>query len=481
MITALNYFKEISKIGVQHLPETFQKSHSLVDKVTQGGKSWKTYGNNENIKRMIILYFEKLGDYLKSKPGNETAPAEKKIAKTVSKKTAPVKTLKVPAASNPKPPESAAKTASKPMEKIDLEVQFIKRYAGLHGKVKTQAQVLSFLNGLQKAIIEKRIRKTSPYAAEIRLVQEQLVKCYNSMGSSIEITISTDTLKRFSEISTSEIQMLSVGFIKRYISLHGKSGIKDKAKKLATDIEKALEKGTLTEADPYFDKMDEIYKSLYSFVHHGNSSTLKIHESELNGLMGIIGCDCTPSLSGTGSVMSSENMSQASFQTIGLTGKWKDLIGDPAPGFTAMVHGSPKGGKSSLCLMFARYLAEHHGKVLYAAIEEGFNYTFQEKVNRFDAVHPRLFISDSLPSNLSSYDFVFIDSLTKAGMTTQDISRLKKQYPRTSFIFIVQETKGGTFRGSKEIEHEVDIIIKVTDGSVTSYGRYNQGGEMRLW
>jgi hypothetical protein len=36
----------------------------------------------------------------------------------------------------------------------------------------------------------------------------------------------------------------------------------------------------------------------------------------------------------------------------------------------------------------AHYLAVHHGKVLYCAIEEGFGYTLQEKVGRLKALHP---------------------------------------------------------------------------------------------
>jgi hypothetical protein len=38
-------------------------------------------------------------------------------------------------------------------------------------------------------------------------------------------------------------------------------------------------------------------------------------------------------------------------------GKWKELIGDPSVGFTAMVFGKPKMGKSYLCIEFAGYLA----------------------------------------------------------------------------------------------------------------------------
>ena len=59
------------------------------------------------------------------------------------------------------------------------------------------------------------------------------------------------------------------------------------------------------------------------------------------------------------------------FDTIGLKGKYKDLIGDPSVGFSCMVYGKPKSGKSTMSIDFAHHIAVHHGKVLYAVIEEG--------------------------------------------------------------------------------------------------------------
>jgi KaiC/GvpD/RAD55 family RecA-like ATPase len=50
-----------------------------------------------------------------------------------------------------------------------------------------------------------------------------------------------------------------------------------------------------------------------------------------------------------------------------------------------MVFGLPKSGKSTLCIDFAKFLAEYHGKVLYVAIEEGFGYTLKEKFERLGA------------------------------------------------------------------------------------------------
>ena len=84
-------------------------------------------------------------------------------------------------------------------------------------------------------------------------------------------------------------------------------------------------------------------------------------------------------------VMSSEQLLSLEFETIGLQGRWKELIGDPSVGFSMMVFGQPKSGKSTLMLEFAQHLAENHGKTLYVAIEEGFGYTLKDKIQRVGA------------------------------------------------------------------------------------------------
>jgi predicted ATP-dependent serine protease len=86
-----------------------------------------------------------------------------------------------------------------------------------------------------------------------------------------------------------------------------------------------------------------------------------------------------------------------------------------------MVYGLPKSGKSTMCLDFANHLASNHGKVLYCAVEEGFGYTLKEKIERLGAQHANLYITDRVLENLSDYQFVFIDSVSKAGMDVEDI------------------------------------------------------------
>jgi hypothetical protein len=394
------------------------------------------------------------------------------------------------------------------VERVDLEVSFVKRYVGLHGKTKDKAQILNLLNSLQKAIIEKRIRKTSVYAKEIENIQEQLIKCYNQMGNTIKVTLNENTLDSYSAISQSQKAMLSVTYIKQYITIHGKKDVKEKAKSLLNRIEKAIETGKIPENCPYWNEIQEIKSSLESYLVN-KYKTPVISENTLNGIMswvvrrqqkkkvakylqkiyeterGLHGVEPEqePNLNDIPEyiVISSSELAGMDFETIGLKGKYRELIGDPSVGFSAMVFGLPKSGKSTLCIDFAKYLAENHGKVLYVAIEEGFGYTLKEKFERLGAIHPNLVIAEKIPDDLTPYQFVFIDSVSKAGLSNADLTRLRKNNPKTAFVFIFHTTKEGNFRGKQDFAHDVDVIIEVENGEAKANGRFGIGGRIEVF
>lgn len=486
MLNTNNYFSKAARIDWDNLPEALAKGHKLVEGASQN--NWAAYNSNENIKRVVDAFFQKLSDYLDnnpSKPIQKTMPA--KVAKMEPKPVPPAK----PAPTQKKSTEKKSAVAkeeyeSEDVEHIDIEVQFIKRYAAMHGKVKSQAQVLTLLHSLQKAIVERKIRKDSPYAKEIEMMQNQLITCYEKMGGMAEIKIDSKNLKRYLEIAHSQEGMLSVVLLKAYIALNGKRDVKDKADRLFKRIKKSVDQGKITKSDKYADKLNEAYQTLKSYI-DGDSVMLNINKAQLNGLMGILGENLfgqKKSLNGheedNGMIVSSGELLAMDFQTIGLKGKYRELIGDPSVGFTAMVYGLPKSGKSTMCLDFANYLASHHGKVLYCAIEEGFGYTLKEKIERLKAHHSNLYITDRVPENLNGFQFVFIDSVSKAGMDVNAIDQLRKMHPDTSFIFIYHTTKEGKFKGVNEHAHEVDVIIQVDKGKATSTGRFNAGGSMEI-
>jgi deoxyadenosine/deoxycytidine kinase len=486
MLNTNNYFSKAASINWDNLPEALAKGHKLVEGASQN--NWAAYNSNENIKRVVDAFFQKLNEYLDKNPSSVVATSKSLPTKTV--KTAPkAATSKPTPATRKMPPKKEAvekeEYDSEDVELIDTDVQFIKRYAAMHGKVKSQAQILTLLHSLQKAIIERRIGKDSPYAKEIDMMQKQLISCYEKMGDMAEIKIDSKNLKRYLEIAHSQEGMFSVALLKSYIALNGKRDVKDRSQRLFNRIKKAVEQGKITKSDKYADKLNEAYQTLKNYI-DGDSAMLNINKAQLNGLMGILGENLfqKKSLNGydddNGMIVSSGELLAMDFQTIGLQGRYKELIGDPSVGFTAMVYGLPKSGKSTLCLDFANYLAAHHGKVLYCAIEEGFGYTLKEKIERLKAHHSNLYITDRVPENLNDFHFVFIDSVSKAGMDVNDIDALRKMHPEVSFIFIYHTTKEGKFKGVNEHAHEVDVIVQVEKGKATSTGRFNAGGSMEF-
>jgi deoxyadenosine/deoxycytidine kinase len=486
MLNTNNYFSKAASINWDNLPEALSKGHKLVEGASQN--NWAAYNSNENIKRVVDAFFQKLNDYVDKNPS--AVPAASKSLPSKTEKAAPkAATAKPTPATRKMPPKKAAvekeEYDSEDVELIDTDVQFIKRYAAMHGKVKSQAQILTLLHSLQKAIIERRIGKDSPYAKEIDMMQKQLISCYEKMGDMAEIKIDSKNLKRYLEIAHSQEGMFSVALLKSYIALNGKRDVKDRSQRLFNRIKKAVEQGKITKSDKYADKLNEAYQTLKNY-NDGDSAMLNINKAQLNGLMGILGENLfqKKSLNGldddNGMIVSSGELLAMDFQTIGLQGRYKELIGDPSVGFTAMVYGLPKSGKSTMCLDFANYLAANHGKVLYCAIEEGFGYTLKEKIERLKAHHSNLYITDRVPENLNDFHFVFIDSVSKAGMDVNDIDSLRKMHPVVSFIFIYHTTKEGKFKGVNEHAHEVDVIVQVEKGKATSTGRFNAGGVMEI-
>jgi predicted ATP-dependent serine protease len=93
-----------------------------------------------------------------------------------------------------------------------------------------------------------------------------------------------------------------------------------------------------------------------------------------------------------------------------------------------------------------------------------------------NAIHPKLIIVEKLPDDLTSFQFVFIDSVSKAGLTTDDLTRLRKENPKTAFIYIFHTTKEGNFRGRQDFAHDVDVIIEIENGVANANGRFGVGG-----
>lgn len=275
-------------------------------------------------------------------------------------------------------------------DSLSLELQFIKRFMDdIAYKFVSKEDIKNYVSDLQDAIRKKKIRKTAANAEVIAYIQSSLVKFYNRMekGQRIHVYLKPVTKKRMMEIISSANTVQKNKVVKRKTKKYKKA----KSVSLKGIPEKADTKET---------------------------------PAEQNHLM------------------SSVDFAEMKFETMGFSKKWRDLIGDPSKGFTAMVFGRPKTGKSFLCIDFAGYLARHHGDTLYVAKEEKLDRTLHDKLAQKEVAHPNLFVSDFLPDDLTAYDFIFLDSVNKLGLSVKDLENLRNDYPEKSFIFFSNHQAG---------------------------------------
>jgi len=484
MITIKNYYKSISDLNLKRpaLSPVLQKGWDFINQVTQKGANFSTYTKSEPIKRTIDLYIEKLNQFVEKKNLKVT---QKKSVSTAKLKAESKKSAVRPTSTKTKP-----RVQTRFVEAIAEELKFIKRYINLHEKAKTKNQIRLFLAALQKAIREKRIKKSSSFAKHIIDIQDSLIKLMEQFKNEQIIQVSINAKKRAELLSIigRQTQLLSVKYIKDYILLQGKPISTKKATSLHNRIARKINAGSINEKDKYWSELKQVLKHLHVFIKTNPvGGELQVEKKTLNGYNDIVDgrngivIDDNSRLQ-EDVIMNSMDVMKLSFEKLGFKGKWLDLIGNPSKDFTAMIYGKPKMGKSYLSVDFAGYLARNHGTVLYVAKEEGIDDTLKEKLKDTSVAHPDLDVSNYLPENLDRYDFVFLDSVTKLGLRPDDLEKLKQDHPSKAFIYIFQSTKQGNFRGNNEFQHDVDVVIEIPEkGRAVQYGRFNQGGELDIF
>ncbi len=176
---------------------------------------------------------------------------------------------------------------------VSPEVRFIKRYLLMDGKRKTRKQLLAFINSLQRAIEKKQIRKTSKYAKEIMHIQNELLAIHNNADIGEAFTFRLDktdnsVLEKYRKIAGSQKQRASVRLISRYVGIHGKTAVKEKAERLLTAVKTAFRKHQVPAGDPYVSEVKKVQQNLEHYL-KAKEAKLTINKVDLKGLQGIVG------------------------------------------------------------------------------------------------------------------------------------------------------------------------------------------------
>jgi len=449
-ITTDNYFDTIEEIGFENLPQALKESHTAIIAKTNEGEDWS---GDSDFKSMVNLSFKKLEEFIKSS------------------------SISLSGISDEHPETKRAKADIKGYEKFTTER--LKMIYRLELDAELEDGEQEWIT-IRKNAIEKILKERGE---SLDGKQESGRKRKNPYG----------------EIST------EVKFINRFLDFNDKVLYKKTFEIFIDELQKAIEEKKITKKSPVAKDIMSIQQAvLKAFNTMGNAKHFVLTPATVKRLKSIIERyenaydDIDESytkvkkkkmdLSGINNssqqvnVMPSTDFTNLRFNAVGFTGKWLDFIGDPAPGFTAMVFGMPKMGKSYLCVDFAGYLARNHGKVLYVAKEEKLDATLQKKLKDKDVAHENLFVADALPKDLSPYEFIFLDSVNKLGLTPKDLDALKASNKGKSFIYVFQATKGGKFKGNNEFQHDVDVVIEVPEqGKAVQFGRFNQGGELAIF
>lgn len=433
ILTPKNYIEQSCQVNFDQLPKALSKGHDLALNAFKDAQS--AYKGNKTVKAVMDHYLCELNEAIASKKPTKTIKKRKKRSATLKPITGEVSL-------------------------ISEEIRFIRRFLWLDGKNRSKESIKSLLFSLQNAMVERRIRKNSPYAEEIQKIHDQLWKIVvDDQIQSFIVELDPKLKAHYKEIVNSQSVKEAVKLLKRFIPLQGKSDIDEKVFKLHKQAIYLIGEKKIKMDNPYHPRIMQMIEVLERYI-----EDIEYEDPELAYNLQYLG-----KLPG---VISSEQLLSMEFETIDFQGKWKELIGNPSVGFSMMVFGQPKSGKSTLMLEFAQYLAENHGNTLYVAIEEGFGYTLKDKIQRVGATSSQLSFAAEMPKNLDGLDFVFIDSISRGGLEIEDLIKLQEQYPRVGFIYIFHTTKDGRFRGGNHYAHEVDVIVEVSPEEINATGRF---------
>jgi len=155
------------------------------------------------------------------------------------------------------------------------------------------------------------------------------------------------------------------------------------------------------------------------------------------------------------------------FKTLGFKGEWRKL-GDPGLGFRMLIWGKDGNGKSTYALRFAEYLANNHGYVLYNSSEEEHGLSIHNKTKEIKSEFfelGRARSCEELRDLLKDpkYVMIFIDSINDMNMTFEQFKTISDENPNRCFVFIMQATKEGEFRGGNKFAHLARIRVQIVN------------------
>ena len=410
-------------------------------------------------------------------------PSAKTPSSTKENTVKPPKSPKTSEPVMPKPnQQDQAYLAAKHVKVPSVELKHIKRFVLLAGEG-TKDKIVSALEQLQREIKKGILSKKSPFAAELDEIQDTYLGILNAGKAPYKVSLSADTLAKYVGMAGGEKVYKSVEILLKFIGWTEAQKSEEQIKKLLSEIRNARAKDKIKPSDPYADEIDALASML---AKAGSGKKFDATKVDLQGIAGLgslaeLGCACRDTVSGLGSmpapvkggIMSATDMMSFSYPTYDFERTWGQLLGHPQTNAKVMIWGEPGQGKSTLAYQLARYLASSFGTVLYVAQEEinqagQASMTVQTKLKAVGGAVDGWRFTGDLAKIDGNDKFVIIDSVNSSGLTEEAFAALLKKYPGVFFILVFQATKEGKFKGAKDWEHLVDVVVKVEAGKAST-------------
>lgn len=296
-----------------------------------------------------------------------------------------------------------------------LSVKFVKRYAGLIGKIDTTKQ-RRLHTDISKAMEAGKIAHNDPLFSYLKNALSSLHDAYTGKGKLL--------------VSDAELFGLQgLGFIPAMIAAAVGKGIEHFA-------HKALKPGS---------DVDGIGCACLDHTTNGTEGTqpqpVKDQDED--------------------TVQSIGEVKKMEFDLIGLDDLYLELIGEACRPTSFLIYGPGGSGKSTFTLLFGNYMAQKGNRVLYVAGEQKDTPVFTKMVNRLKIQdNKNLGIVKRVANHdLNNYDILVIDSKDSINYTLEDFIKQREQYPHLSFVILSQATKNGGFTGTEKWRNEVDTLV----------------------
>ena len=277
MITTNNYFAEVNKIGIENLPETFKKSHELVNKVSSGGSNWSTYESNETIKRMIDLYFVKLSEYQKTLVKPEKKKEEQRVFVVKPdnwKKVEPNPVVKKVKFFKPKY-KIGEVYRSKPNSVFE-EFEILNVYPPDHEYASPDSYFY--------------LIKSSDFG-EDNYSEESVTDYIKELKNKPVATKATKPKKETKQSNAKLVERVDdeITLIKRYVNFHNKQKTRDQVLNLLKAVQKAILERRVNKKSMYGEEVMNIQDSLLKALKHDvKVFDIKIQSKQLENYTGIV-------------------------------------------------------------------------------------------------------------------------------------------------------------------------------------------------